>query len=206
VSLKKLSTVAAAALVVAGLAACSDNHGAAALVSDTRIADNTITKYVTKEGPDADKANQVSPRVFVLDQLIPQEIFTQALERTGGVPTDAELAALHDDAISTLLQVSPQDYEKNLAAEIKAYGLAPSVAELNVHQLELEWAYIMRTKVSNPTELNAELAKLKIPVTVNASYGDWDAASLRLNTDSSAGRPAFVTFNTPASTTAAAAS
>jgi hypothetical protein len=209
VSLKKLSVAAVAVLAcVTGLSACSDNHGAAAFVSDSRISDSSINKYLTREGPDATSANQESPRVSTLTELILEQVFTDALAKTGGVPTAAEREAVHEDARSLLLRDSngnPMD-DATLTQLSSSYGLGQPFADLLATNAELEYIYIERSKVQNPTELSASIAKLNIPVTVNASYGAWDTSAMLLNTDPAAGRPSFITFHVPATPQATASS
>jgi hypothetical protein len=204
VSLKKRSVAAVAVLACAtGLAACTENHGAAAFVSDTRISDRSINSYLTKAGPSAQHANQVSPRVTTLSELIQEQVFTDALAKTGGAPTEAQLETIREDARNLLLTDSSGNAidDASLTTLADSYGLGPEFADLLVRNAELEYIYIERSKVSNPTELAASIGKLGIPVKVNASYGAWEPSALQLNTAASAGRPSFVTFNTPAATT-----
>jgi hypothetical protein len=210
VSLKKLSVSAVAVLAcVTGLTACSENHGAAAFVSDTRISDRSINKYLTKSGPDAANANRVSPRISTLSELIQEQVFTDALAKTpGGVPTDAQREAVREDARTLLVtdsQGAPYD-DASLTQLADSFGLKPNFAELILNNAELEYLYIERSKVANPQELANSITKLNIPVTVNPSYGTWEASALGLNSSPTAGRPNFITFQTPAPATTAATS
>lgn len=193
--LAKLATIGiAAALVLSGCTSTSSKAGAAAYVSSTRISDSTVDSYLTKAGPDADKAATAAPRTTTLNELIQNELYTQSLAATGEVPTTAQLNAVHDDAL-TLLQQSQTlgaDYDAALTKAAASYGLEASFATLALQTLELEYIYIQRSKVTTPDELAASISKLKLPVDVSTKYGAWNPSALSLDSSPSAGVPSFV--------------
>lgn len=196
-SLKKFFAAGAVAVLAAvGLSACTSHVGAAAFVGDHRISDKTVGTYATRQGPDIDKISDAgSPRASALGWLIRNQLFTTALARTGGVPSDAQLAAAHDAAISTFTQYDPRTLDSEITKQEGAYGLrGEKYASLVVRSFELEYLYVERSKVTSPAELSQSLIKLDIPVTVAGKYGTWDQAQLTLDNTGTAGKPSFVTF------------
>lgn len=207
-SFKKFFAAGAVAVLAAvGLSACTSHVGAAAFVGDHRISDKTVGKYVTKVGPDAANANRSNPRISALNELIQAQIFTDALAKSGGVPTDAQLVALKETARTNLVtdqQGNPYD-DATLLKLSKSIGLNSGFASLILRTAELEWAYIQQSKVTNSDELMSSIIKFNIPVTVAGKYGSWDQTNLAVNTSAMAGKPSFVTLPQLATSSQAAA-
>lgn len=178
--------------------------GQAAVVGGQGISDTEVGKYVTKAGPSQsvqDAANQQGQtlpptKVEAISTLIQQELFTQTLDRSGSVPSDAQLAQLHDETVQRFFQssVTGDQFDAALLKQAKRYGFTEAFAHLVIRAAELEDAYANRTKATSLADLVKSVAKLHIPISVSGRYGTWDAKNLQLSSDSTAGLPSFVTF------------
>ena len=198
--LRTAAVVASAALAVAGLSACNTKVGLAAVVGGHRISDAEVQKYLTRQAVPFQVPSQggapvdIVPRSFVLQTLIEDRLFAAALVDTGGTPSSKDMA-------TELAQVTQGQTPTQVAQGFTKYGFTASFAQVVVHRSALE--QILATRVgatSDFTPLLAEVAKLNIPVSVNARYGSWDARSLGVQTGPSAGVPDFVTLHpSPAS-------
>jgi hypothetical protein len=196
--------VIAAAAAVAGLSACQTKVGQAAVVNGYRISDSDLASYATRTGPSPDavaaaqqQGTTIEPRVQALTSLIQEQIFLHVLRKSGGVPKDSELAALHDEAAQRLLgsQSSTGDaFDVLLGKQVKSYGFTDRFTTLVLRVAELEDTIINRTKVTSFAELSAKVGKYGTSVSVSGRYGRWDAKNLALSTSDTAGLPSFVTF------------
>jgi hypothetical protein len=201
---KTIAAAAAAVFATAGLSACTSKVGTAAVVGSHRISDSQLGGYVTRKGVDtgiaasASAAGQaVQPKVNVLDLLVKQSLFTQALERNGGVPSAGQLAALHDTALETFLGLQPTQlsgFDQYVDAQVGPNGYSAGYRDLLLHALELETALAVRLNAASLADFSAAINTLHIPVSVSPRYGSWDAANLQMNTTPSAGVPSFVTL------------
>lgn len=190
-----------AALAAVGLTACRTNVGTAAVVGGSSISENSITSYLNPQGPSAkvlDRAaaqgTTIQPRVDVLSELIKTKLFEDGLAASGGVPNDAALADLHDEAIQRLVQgaTGGAQFDQQLRANLGTVGYDPSYAALLVHNLELEDAVINRTKAANPADLVRKVKAFGVSITVNPRFGTWDWSQLGLSQSTTAGVPDFV--------------
>jgi hypothetical protein len=200
VRIRQLAIVAVATAVGAlGLTACTSKVGAAAIVNGDRISDNTVSRYVKAGGADptavqqaAAQGNELAPRAIVINTLVQNAVFTRALSATaGGLPSDATLASYHDDAVTNLAQGTPGTFDSQIDAQLPTDGLEPSFRPVFVRSLELEWALVLRSKATQPSQLAAYVNKNKISVQVSAKYGAWDPTSLTIGAPST-GIPSFV--------------
>ena len=211
--LRIVTAAVAATLAVAGLAGCRTNVGTAASVDGHRITESKVNSYLTANGADpslAASAKQqgqtISPRSQVLQFLIQEQLFRKTLEKTGGVPSDAQLAALHDEAASLLLQtqLGGDDLDKALAQGLPRSGVSSKFADTYLRVNELEYAIIKRKQLAQLSELTGLIKKLGIPVSVSPRYGTWSPTNLAL--DSKATTPSFLTVQpTPGAPAAGAA-
>lgn len=200
--------LAAAVLALGALAACQTKVGQAAVVGGHAISDSQVASYITRTGPSAaviSAAQQQGqtlppPRLEAASTLIQQQLFTVALDRTGSVPTQAQLAALHDETVQRFFQSSLKgdEFDQALVKQAEQYGFTAGFAPLVVRSAELEDAYANRIKATSTSDLISALSKLAIPVSVSGRYGSWDLKSLSLSTDEQAGLPSFITFGSGA--------
>lgn len=198
-------TVAVAVLVAAAtVTSCSSKVGTAAVVGGHSISDSTVAGYLTPAGPDPSaisaaqaQGQTLQPsRAQVLSQLITQDVFRSALAHSGSVPTAAELAAVHDDAVALIgqAQVGGTEYDNAIRTQMGTYGFTDEFADVIVQTYELEYLLVKQVQASSATELLAAITKLDIPVTVSGRYGTWVPSQLTLDTTGGAGLPSFVTF------------
>jgi phosphoglycolate phosphatase-like HAD superfamily hydrolase len=200
VRLRTLSAVLAVVLAGAGLAGCRTNVGTAATVNGHRITDSDVNKYVTPGGPNstvaanASKSNQVvSPRSQVLQFLIQEQVFTRTLASFGKVPTDAQLAASHDEAASVLLQtqLTGAALDKAIRKGLPESGIEAKFVKVYLRVQELEYSIIQRKQLTQLPELLALVKKAGVHVGVSARYGKWNPSSLGL--DGKAAVPSYLT-------------
>jgi hypothetical protein len=209
VKLRPIGALIVAAAAIVGLSACQSKVGQAAVVNGERISDSELATYATRTGPSASvlaAAKQqgtppVEPRVQALTSLIQEQVFLNVLRKSGGVPKDSELAALHDEAVQRLLggqSTTGDAFDALLGKQVKAYGLTDKFTTLVLRAAELEDTIINRTKATSFAELAAKVNRYPIAVSVSGRYGTWDKKTLSLVTSGNAGLPSFVTFGTGA--------
>jgi hypothetical protein len=184
---RKLTALAAAVLAVAGLSACRSNVGAAAVVDGRRITESDVHSYLTPQGPSvAGLAKFVGlvPQSVALNTVVQERVFALTLSRTaGGLPSDAELRAQHDQAAATLVQPGPQgpitgaQYDSGVAASLGGYGLSQRLLPFVVRVLDLEYALVTRTKATTGADVARAIAAQHIPVSVNPAYGTWSTTA-----------------------------
>lgn len=203
------AVLAAVAIAAATLSGCANHAGVAASISGDRISERQIDSYVTGKAPSAAAQTTQSPRSLALGQLVQMRVLEQALKATkGGLPSDAQLAAVHDDALQLFGEsATGSDYDKALLTSVQSFGLNTRFRDVVLRSLELEYAYIQRSGVSSAAELATSIEKLSIPITVAGRYGKWDPAQLSVSTDGAAGAPSFVSLpGIPPSASATASS
>jgi hypothetical protein len=214
VRLRTLSAVLATVLATAGLAGCRTNIGTAATIDGHRITDSDVNKYVTPAGPNASvaanasKNNQVvSPKSQVLQFLIQEQVFTQTLASLGKVPTNAQLAASHDEAASVLLQtqLTGAALDRAIRKGLPSSGIAGNFVTVYLRVQELEYAIIKSKQLTQLPELLALIKKAGVKVSVSPRYGTWSPATIGL--DGKAAVPSYLTVQPgPGGTSSAAAS
>jgi hypothetical protein len=181
---RKLTALAAAALAVAGLSACRSNVGAAAVVDGHRISESDVHTYLTAQGPtSAGLANSgpgLVPQSLALNYVVQERVFTLTLTHTaGGLPSDADLRAQHDQAAATLIGqgVTGAQYDSQVAATLSSYGLTQKLLPFVVRDLDLEYALVVRTKATAAADVARAIAGQRIGVSVNPAYGTWSATA-----------------------------
>ena len=195
-----------AALVLAGLSACSSSKaGAAAFVGDHRIDEADVNTYVVpgftvpSANAQQQQQQQTPPRVIALNSLIQVELMTQLLDKSlGGVPSEAELAALHDEALATVfgIQQTGQDADAALRDLVARSGLKESFVPVVVQQGELTMAVVKKINAQRQSDIANAVKKAGIPVTVNPRYGSWSVADAAI---SGPVLPSFLTLGPTAS-------
>ena len=198
----------ASVALVAGLAACSGTKaGSAAVVGGTRISQDTVENYVVTNAaaPSASTSSSVAPKAIALSTLIQQDVLQTTLAANGGVPSDGELAGLHDQVFSVLLGatgLSGSAADAAVRERISApNNLTTAFDSLFLRTEELELALVDRQKLTSQAEVSALVAKQDIGIQVNPRYGQWDAANLSLT---SAQTPSFLTLGGTSSASASA--
>jgi hypothetical protein len=199
VRLRTLTAVLVAVVAAAGLAGCRTNVGTAATIDGSRITDSDVSRYVTPTGPDAavaanaGKSGQVvSPRSQVLQFLIQQQVFTHTLKSFGTVPTDAQLAASHDEAASVLLQTELKGaaLDQAIRKGLPKSGIKPDFVKAYLRTQELEFAIIKSRQLTQLPELLALIKKAHVHVSVSPRYGKWSPSTLGL--DGKAAVPSYL--------------
>ena len=79
-----------------------------------RISESTVSKYVKHEGADPSLAAQAAqqgqelpaPKALVLQTLVQASLYENTLAKNTAVPTDGQLAAVHDAAVQQQFSAS----------------------------------------------------------------------------------------------------
>lgn len=178
----RLRTFGACAVALVGLAtlsACDTKAGAAAVIGGQRINQGEVDKYLvasyTVPPPSPGQQQRPVPRSFALNTLIETDLLTRVLESEGGVPSDGELAALHDEALSVQLQLQQTGAQADatLTNALVNIGLKPSFTEAYLRQVELKQAVIDRIHAQRQSDIAAAENKLGVGVSVSGRYGSW---------------------------------
>ncbi len=199
--LRTLGAVLAAVVAMAGLAGCRTNVGTAATVDGQRITESDVNDFVNPAGvapsvvanAQQNKQTVTSPRSVVLQYLIDEQVFERTLAYLGKVPSEGELAALHDQAASVLLQTSlkGRELDKRIRQGLPPSGISAKLAPVFMRVQELEYAIIGAKQLTQISELVALVKKAGVQVSVSARYGQWDASKLRL--DAGVATPGYLT-------------
>lgn len=171
----KLTVMAALALVgVLLLSGCNEKSGAAAFAADDRISVDSLNQYVATS--DADKAATV--RSEALQYLIRTSLFEELLRRHGGVPSDAELSELHDQALPDALKnanLTGSAADRAFATALAPNGFAPSFVPLYLRSQE------MALELGTRKVKSEELCGLRL--SLNPRFGAWDWSTIGIKTD-----------------------
>jgi hypothetical protein len=186
--------LAAAALCALGaltLTGCDSKIGTAAVVDGSKISESDVSRYLDPAAADASQARDLS-----LQYQLRGKLFSVALRNKRALPSDADLAKLHDQAVSNLLgqQLSGDRGDQALRSSMKQNGLKESFAGELVRSFELELAYAKAINANQESQVAADLVKQKIPVTVNPRYGSWNTATFGFSGMGSKQLPSVVTL------------
>jgi hypothetical protein len=195
VKVRRLLVLPIVALVGLSLAGCDTKAGTAAVINGQKISEATVSKFVSAGGNDPATA-----RSFVLNYLVREQIFSAALRGRGVDPSDADLTALHDSAISNVLvgqQVSGAAADAVVDTGIARVGAEPGFREPLVRGAELELLLANKIGAQSEKEVLTEIAKQKVSVSVSRRFGGWDAATVTLQGLSKNQVPSFVTLDGP---------
>jgi len=187
VRVRTLSAAAVVALAVTGLSACRTNVGAAAVVGGHRITESEVQTYLTPEGPTAAAVAQAAqnnqplyPKSIALNTVVQSRVYAATLTgMPGGLPSDAELHAAHDQAAQTLTggSITGAQFDAEVAASLGGEGLRQKLLPLVIRNVDLEYALIVRTKATSAADVAKAIAAQHISVSVNPAYGSWNAAT-----------------------------
>lgn len=184
--LRKIGACAVVLLAASGLAACRTKAGAAAVVDGHHISQSDVNKYVDAGfvAPSASPGAQQpqAPRVIVLNTLIEARLMSRLLGSLGGVPSDGDLRALHDEAYSVQLgaQQTGADADAALNSALTKVGLKAGFTDAFVRSLELKQAVIDKIKAQRQSDIADAVAKLGVRVSVSGRYGSWSKAQASL--------------------------
>jgi hypothetical protein len=201
VRLRLLSAAAVLTLAATALSGCRSNVGVAATVNGHRISESTVSDYVTEQGPTAKGRAQAAaqnttpspPKSIVLQYLVQERVFEEALRVNGGVPTDPQLTQRHDEATQLFLQnPGGTAFDRTLEQALPDSGIHPSFARLYIRTLELEDVLVQKLRASSLAELAAAVDKAGVAVRVDPRYGSWRASSLSIDSSGSAGLPDYL--------------
>jgi len=208
---RALAAVALAGIAVTALTGCESKVGAAAVVGGDRIGESDIAPYITGQALDPTLQQQAQsqggsiapPRSQVLQELVKQRIYEQALQRSGGVPSAGQLAKLHDEGAQRLynLSGSGNQIDKQLRSVIGRYGLSRAFVGLLIHNAELGDAVVNRLHATSFAEFVGKLKPELRTVSVSPRYGKWRASSLTIAPSDSSGAPGFVHFGSSSAPT-----
>jgi hypothetical protein len=165
-----LALLAGAVLAVSG---CQSKAGAAAVVAGHRISVKSLDGYVTTSNPT--QASLV--RTQALQYLVRSELFAAVLRNHGGEPTDAQLAALHDEALPETLKdekLTGSVADRAFVTGIADDGFAATFVPLFMRSQE------MAVELSNRNVSGKELCR--VPVSINPRYGAWDWSTTGVRT------------------------
>ena len=183
-----------AALVLVGvlvLSGCNQKSGAAAFAAGDRISVDSLNQYVATS--DADKAATV--RSEALQYLIRTSLFEELLRRHGGIPSESELSARHDEALPDALKnenLTGAAADRAFVAALAPMGYAPSFVTLYMRSQEMALELATRKVKSD------ELCKLQ--VSLNPRFGAWDWSTVGIKTD--AAQSDFLVSGPPVGSTA----
>lgn len=186
--LRRIAACAAAALALTGLAACGTKAGAAAFVGGERISQSDVNGYLlpgfTASPATSSGQQQEPPRVFTLDTLITDRLMSTLLDSLGGVPSDAQLAAMHDKALAVQyqLQQTGAAADATVRDALTRIGVRASFVQPFLRAAELRQAVIDKIKATQPSDIAAAVKQHGIDVRVNGRFGTWSADQVSLTT------------------------
>jgi hypothetical protein len=178
-----LSIVAAMVVVCVGLSACQVKVGKAAYIDKTSISENQVGDYVEANAT-TPPAGAIGAKTFVTQELVKRVILDKLATAIGGIPSDADLASLHDTALSTAFgaQVAGAEADTQLRAAVAERGLKPSFDMLYTRNIELSTAigdYLQSATTEQQQKVQTAISRIK--VRVNPRYGSWSTNNLALN-------------------------
>lgn len=200
---RTLTAVTTAALALGMLTACQTKIGLAASAEGSRLTDSTLSSYVkpgAKPYTDQNSGQQVTPKIFALQNWIDNAIFGSVVTKHGGAATAQELSTARSAVLGTHTLADYQKFYGGL-------GYTKPFAQLILDQSALLVVMVERlahTSAANAIQaLNSSQIGSTLLKTINAShpkvvvssrYGTWDAQRLAVTSDPGAGAPGFVTF------------
>jgi hypothetical protein len=177
VRLRTLAAVAAAALALTGLAGCRTNVGTAATVDGHRITETDVNRYITPNARPvterkADQTTtQVSPKTFVVQEVIYDRLFLKILAKIPGAPTPARIDAQLDSARKGKTYTQQAE-----SLGLKGYTEAFYKIVLRVELIKQGLSSEQQAGV----DVNSIVTKLHFGVTVSPRYGTWDRKTFSL--------------------------
>jgi hypothetical protein len=171
--------VVGAVLAVAGLAGCKTNVGTAAVIDGHRVTESDVNSYLTagsqpvsQRDPATGATVQISPRSFVVSELINEKLGFKILKAIPSISnvTQTQLEAkLHDDLAGKSVS--------QVAEQLGLHGYTTAFYEIILRVQEISG--LLRTAQSNGVDVSAVFSKISLPVSVSPRYGHWDSVNLR---------------------------
>lgn len=167
-----LAVVAVSATVLAtGLSACSTKVGAAGVVDGTRISESDVNDYVVPGG-----TNPPQAKSFVLTFLVKEKLYESYLSTRGGIPSDAQLASLHDSAVAGVLSSSlgtGAAADAQIDTVLTNAGVKTSFRPTILRSAELETKAFADLGKS-AADFFAAVRAADIKVSISPLYGSWN--------------------------------
>ncbi len=181
---RAVAVLAAVAALTVSLSACQIKAGQAAFVDKTSISETDVASYVKVDAPPPTAGNP-GAKAIVVEQLVQREVLDKLADTLGSVPTDSELAGLHDSVLSTLFQttVSGEAANAQLVVALNKAGIKASFAPIYIRNAELSSAissFLQNASTDVKNQVQAEVSK--IDVRINPRYGTWDKDNLAVDT------------------------
>ncbi len=199
---RPIGVIAVLAAATAVLSGCRSNVNVAATVNGERISESTVSKYVKHEGADPSLAAQAAqqgselpaPKALVLQTLVQESLYEHTLDQHGLVPTDGQLAAVHDVAVQQQFNASGTGHalDRTVSTTLGRLGIQPSFTAVVVRYSELFYLVLQRLKPQSQTDLAADVRKAGAHVRINPRYGTWDATQQSIDSSGSAGLPHYL--------------
>lgn len=190
VRLRALTAAVLAILASAGLTACRTQAGVAATVEGHRISESTVNSYLTANSQAVQAQSQtgaapMAPRTYVLQTLITNQLFAKILrDLTNNEPIDEH------ELKTEINSVLAGDSAQHFVSTHGLVGYSDAFATLALRDSVL--INKITTLANNGADINAALAKLKFPVSVNPRYGAWDPTKFTMSSDPAAGLPSVL--------------
>ena len=178
-----VAALAVAAMATVGLSGCQLKVGQAAYVNKTSISESEVGSYVTADAP-APASGSIGAKTFVVQELVKRLVLNDLAQAIGKVPSDSDLASLHDTALSSVFQttVSGAQADAQLRSAAASKGLKPSFDALYVRNVELSTAigdYLQSASTGAQAALQKKLNAIR--VRLNPRYGTWNVNNLAVN-------------------------
>ena len=182
--LRILAAVLAAVLACVGLTACQTAAGAAVTIDGQRYTENDVQGYLTPAAqPVSLQQGSVSPKAFVVDQLIIDQLLVKVIGALPGGPTPTQVDA----------ELAKESAGKSYTQQAEALGLKGYTESFYKIVMRAQLVSSTLQKADpNGTTLTPILAKLgkEFPVSVSPRYGTWDAT--KLSFDGNPAVPAYL--------------
>lgn len=178
---RTLGAAAAVTLALTGLAGCKTNVGTAAVIDGHRVTESDVNRYltansqpVTQQDPATGGTVQISPRSFVVSELINEQLGFKILQAIPSVsdltPTQLESQLQNDLAGKTVTQVAEQ---------LGLHGYTTAFYHIILRIQEISG--VLRNAQANGVDVSAVFGKIVFPVSVSPRYGRWNSKELRFS-------------------------
>jgi hypothetical protein len=173
VKIRSLAVLPILALGVLSLAGCDSKAGSAAVVDGKKISESDVNSYLTAKAQpiQASDGTSAAPKLFVLEYLVRNEVFSLLLAGNGTPVSDSQLAAQRTTALGG-------STEADLTGQITKLGLKAKFEPVVLRNREL--LTIINSKLTTDAKVTAALARVKDKVTINPRYGSWDLQTVSL--------------------------
>ena len=165
---------------MAGLAGCKTNIGTAAVIDGHRVSESDVNQYltanaqpVTQQDQNTGAATQISPRSFVVAELINAQLYAKVMSLIPSV-SDVTPAQLDAQLQQDLAGASVTQFAESHGL----HGFTEDFYKIVLRTQEM--IVVLRTAQSNGVNVAAAFRKLNFPVSVSPRFGSWDKNQLFL--------------------------